>query len=60
MKATVSDLNWVGDNDGHEVGYPEVTVVGTYHSDVLKATVLIDMETSEIIEAMPDEEEEEE
>lgn len=54
MRAFASNLHWWSDWNGYEVGFPEVNIVGLYHSEKLECDFYIDVETGEILHVFMD------
>jgi hypothetical protein len=50
MEGIIKNLHWSSDWDGHEVGFPEVNVVGCYDSAELNVSMYINTETGEVLE----------
>lgn len=53
MEAIIRNLRWQSDWNGYEVGFDDVLVVGLYTSDELACDFYINIETLEILEVMP-------
>ena len=54
MIVNYGKLIWIGDNNGDEVGYPNVSVTGLYRIPNTQFHVLINTEKHELLEAYVD------
>lgn len=57
MHGKISNLHWYSDWNGYEVGYPEVPVVGLYHSASLSVSFYINTESNEVLEIITEDDE---